>query len=514
MINNFLISNSLFMPIGLLFFGAIFNFMIGSFYKRGSNKNQALFCGVIASMVLIAAMANFYKLSVGVIATGKGIFSGNFMAYYPAFYSSSSVALQLDPIGVLFGGIILVLGFLVTVYSAKYMQDDNRAKRYFTLLLLMIAGMLGVALSADMFNMYVFFELMSIASYILIAYNRNAEAVEASFKYLVYGSVGTMIALFGMSILFQVTGTLNFEQIYNKMHTLPSNVVLIAAVLIITGFGVKSAMVPLWFPDAHTTAPAGIAALLSGALLKVGVLAIIKSLLVLPAASAGLALAIMAAIAMTIGNFMALTQSELNRMLAYSSVAQLGYIILGIGLGMKYGLLTGIEGGLFHILTHSFMKGAAFLIAGAFIYRAATGKISDLRGISEKMPLMSICFAIACLALAGIPPFSGFMSKLLIYKTGIELNCGLGLFFTCIAIFNSILSCGYYLPLINTIYSRKQSEIVASSKSIIEAPFLITVPVLVMTTLTIVMGVYPEFGLNFVKPAANAILVTLGGFKL
>jgi proton-translocating NADH-quinone oxidoreductase chain N len=486
---------------------------MGGLYRRAYKDGHSLFAAVISLMVLISSLTVFYQLAAGVGFSGKGIFTDTFSAVYSAAAGDPSYAvkLKLDPLGVFMAGLALVMGILVTVYSARYMEHDSYPERFFVFLVAMIAGMVGLAFSADLFNMYVFFEVMSIASYLLVAFRKDYAAVEASFKYLIYGSAGTMLALFGISIVYQMTGELNCDKIHALIQNMPPNGGLIAVTMIIAGFGVKTAMVPLhfWLPDAHAAAPSGISAMLSGVVIEIGLLTMLKVLMVLPVKGAGLTLAIFAVLTMTVGNLMALAQTDIKRLFAYSSVAQIGYILLGIGIGMNYGVLSGMEGGLFHILNHAFMKGAAFLIAGAFIHYTATRNIEDLKGIASKMPLSSICLTIACLALAGIPPFSGFMSKLMIYKAGVDMHCWLGLFFTFAAIFNSILSCGYYLPLINALYSRERSKTVENLKSLGEAPFLITVPVIVMTFLTIYMGVNPDFGVKIVKPVAGAIFDAL-----
>lgn len=497
------------MPLAMLFVGAVFTYLIGSLYRRVVKINQSVFSGTVATIVLVTVLTVFYQLATGVIITRKGIFVDTFAAYYNAAnLSSYSVLLKLDPLGVFMAGIALVTSLLVVVYSAKYMEHDERPERFFVLFILMVAGMVGLALSGDLFNMYLFFELMAIASYVLVAFRKTAESIEASFKYLVMSSAGTMLALFGISLVYQMTGHLSLDSIHKVASTLPSNGILLAVAFIITGFGVKTAMVPLhfWLPDAHSAAPSGISAMLSGVVIEMGLLTMLKALMVLPLAGVGLVLAIMAVITMTVGNFMALVQTDIKRLLAYSSVAQIGYILLGIGIGMHYGLASGMTGGLFHIMNHAFMKGGAFLVAGAFIHYTATRNIEDLKGIASKMPLSAICFTIACLSLAGIPPFSGFMSKLMIYKAGVQMGCALGYFFTFAAIFNSILSCGYYLPLINTIFSRERSALIEKAKNIVEAPFLMTVPVIVMTFLTVALGVFPDIGVRIVKPAVVAIL--------
>jgi len=201
-------------------------------------------------------------------------------------------------------------------------------------------------------------------------------------------------------------------------------------------------------------------------------------------------------------------------MLAYSSVTQMGYILVGIGLAFEFGEIAraGLEGGLFHILTHAFMKGLAFLCAGAIIYRVGTRDIRKMKGIGRTMPLTALAFAIAGLSLAGVPPLSGFMSKWLIYKVGVDIYPQIGswgLIITGIAVFNSILSLGYYLPAINTFFFAKEtSELAKKAK---EVPLSMLIAICIMVAITILLGIAPMFGLRIVEPAVELMLGLMGG---
>jgi formate hydrogenlyase subunit 3/multisubunit Na+/H+ antiporter MnhD subunit len=209
---------------------------------------------------------------------------------------------------------------------------------------------------------------------------------------------------------------------------------------------------------------------------------------------------------MFVGNIMALPQHRIKRMLAYSSVAQVGYIVLGFGIGFHYLVPAGFEGGLFHIITHAGMKGLAFLLAGIIIYYTGTHSLDEMKGLAKKMPVVAFSFAIAAFALAGVPPLSGFMSKWLIYKAGIVAG-GWGYLLSGAAIFNSVLSLGYYLPAVNAFYSPIESEKVKNAQQV---PWIILVPVVLLSLSVIILGIYPDVGLAIVEPAVKNILDTLG----
>ncbi|MEM2899773.1 MAG: proton-conducting transporter membrane subunit, partial [Thermoplasmata archaeon] len=218
----------------------------------------------------------------------------------------------------------------------------------------------------------------------------------------------------------------------------------------------------------------------------------------------GLILAILAVVTMFIGNIIALVQTDIKRMLAYSSIVQMGYIILGLGLalyafGNNRDPTFGIQGGLFHILTHAFMKGLAFLAAGAFIHAAGTRDMRQMKGLGNKMPITAAAFVIAALSLAGVPPLAGFMSKWLIFRAGIDAGLPI---FTAFAILNSILSLGYYIPAINKLYSIPDANLKGILARAHEASPLMIFAIAVMAGFTIVLGILPGLGLNLVEPAA------------
>jgi proton-translocating NADH-quinone oxidoreductase chain N len=422
--------------------------------------------------------------------------------------------LQANSLAIFLGLVAVGLGALVSIFSVGYMEKSEGLGRYYALLLIMIAGIVGIGFAGDLFNMFVFFEVMAIPSYVLVAFEKDKwEPIEAAMKYIVMSVFGSLIALLGISIVFMYTGSLDLAVLAQLTAGMDSLKAIGAVGLIIVGFGVKAAIVPLhtWLPDAHSAAPSGISAMLSGVIIEAGLIAMIKGLAVLPGINSGVVLIIFGIVSMFVGNFIAIVQRDLKRMLAYSSIAQMGYILLGIGLAFAYlssGGDYGFRGGFLHILNHAVMKGGAFLCAGAILHSIGTRDLEEMRGIGRKLPLVGVAFALFGFALAGVPPLNGFVSKFFICRAGVDAG-GWGIVAMVLLIVNSLLSLCYYLPAINKIlFSRDISE---KAKEAREVPVSMAIPIIIMVILTVTLGVYPEMGLKIVDPVVSFMMTRLGG---
>jgi len=400
---------------------------------------------------------------------------------------------------------VTALSFFVSIFAIRYMERDIGVDKYNVLFLSMVAGMNGVAIAGDLFNLYVFYELMCISSYVLVAFRREQwEPIEAGFKYLIMSAVGSTMVLLAIALIFGFTGTLTLALAGKKMSEItlriPVTIKTLLLSLILVGFGVKAALAPLhtWLPDAHPAAPSTISAMLSGIVIETGAYAMIRVLFSVFGLikEVGLAIAVMATVTMFVGNLFALVQTDIKRLLAFSSIAHMGYMMLGIGLGGIYGYL----GGFFHLLNHAFMKGLAFLCAGAFIHAIGSRYLGDLTGIARKMPVTCLCFAIALLSLTGVPPLNGFMSKWLIFEAGVHENA---LIFTVLAMVNSVIALVYYTRVLFTIYFGETSE---KAKEAHEAPISMLIPMALMSLACIVLGVFPQVGLSIVKPAVESVV--------
>lgn len=343
----------------------------------------------------------------------------------------------------------------VALYATRGMREEVGLERLFPLLALTAAGAAGIGMAADLFQLFVFFELMAVSGAGLVAYRLwSFEAIEGAVKYLVQGAVGSMTALLGIALLYLSVGSLDPLVIRAQAASLPPTVALCAAALITIGYGVKAGLVPLhtWLPDAHAAAPAAGAAVLSGIIVPFGVVTLAKTLaafgapLADPAGGAGLLVLVLAAVTMTAGNLLAFRQTDIRRMLACSSVAQSGLALLAFGLALTYGAPSAVEAALFVVATTALLKVGAFLAAGALAMEAGSPRIDRLAGTGRRAPLAGAALAVLLLSLAGLPPTGGFIAKLFVAKAALEVPGALPLLLVVVLALNSVLSLGYYVP--------------------------------------------------------------------
>jgi multicomponent Na+:H+ antiporter subunit D len=374
--------------------------------RRGALADAlALAC---SSILLVAAIAVVALRLTGVVAVG-------------GWAVPLGISLVLDGFSALMLLTIAVITVASTVYAPRYMEQFTWKSKFYSLFLLMVAGMNGVVLSGDFFNLFVFLEIASISSYALVGYGCRHEELEATFKYLVLGNLGALFVLLGVALVYGLTGTLNMADFSLRTGSTVNNGILAALALFMIGFGLKAALVPMhaWLPDAHPAAPTPISAMLSGVFIKAtGVYALVRvTANVFPAMGvAREALLMLGGLSMVVGVFMAIGQWDIKRLLAYHSISQIGYVVLGIGLGTPLGVL----GGVFHLINHAAFKSLLFMGAGAVEFRTGTRQLREMGGLRERMPVTAATTLSASLAISGIPPFNGFFSKVLIIWAAIE----------------------------------------------------------------------------------------------
>lgn len=415
--------------------------------------------------------------------------------------------LRADPGALVMADIALGLGLLVAVYSGRYLAFDRRYETYYPLLLLLVAGLVGMLLAADLFTLYLFCELMCAAAYVLVAFRRQTDtAIEAGFKYLVMGSVGTITFLMGIAFVYRETGSTALLQATGT----PGLWSRVGLACFLVGLGLKGAIVPLhtWLPDAHGRAPSSISALLSGVVVQSVFYVLLKTCLGvgLPARGFGTLLILLSLLNMTLGNGMALVQTHTKRLLAYSTVAQMGYIMLSVGFGLRYTLPWAIQAGFFLILAQAVMKGLAFLCKGiCHFYRNAT-TIAQLRGTAASMPLVTVAFVSALGGLAGVPPLAGFVGKWFAMQGTLHSPDILGYIGLAVFLLNSLAALGYYLPLIGVLFE-KDPEAAASSE--IAVSRWMVLPIVILGALTLAIGMYPAPWLDWTAEA-GVYMVMLG----
>jgi proton-translocating NADH-quinone oxidoreductase chain N len=425
------------------------------------------------------------------------------------------IALRVDGISLLLAALVLALTTLVTVYSGRYMAGERGEEKYYALLIAMAGAMIGLACAADLFNLWLWFETMAVSSYLLVAfYTQQPASLEAGVKYLVQSAAGSMLVLVGIALVLAQTGSLSLSE---TIQAQPSPALLAAGALFVVGFGVKIALVPLhtWLPDAHAQAPSGISAMLSGVVIEAGLVALLRVLVALAGVtlSWGVLLLGFGALNMLAGNLLALRQTQVKRLLAFSSLSHVGYMLLGLGIALYSGQSAGAQGGFFHLLTHGLMKGLAFLAAGALLYglhlahgRHASLTIADLSGAARRYPLVALGFSLAVLGLGGLPPLAGFMSKWQIFVAGMEIQNGLITALVVFAALNSVLSLAYYAPLVNALYRQHPSSAVQRGQSL---PLSMRLPLALLALAVVAIGLWPGLVSWLTEPAGAALVAAL-----
>ena len=414
------------------------------------------------------------------------------------------IALVLDGLTAFMLITVNLMAFFIAIYSINYMERFTSKWKFYTLFLLMVAGMNGVVITGDMFNLFVFLEIASVASYALVAFGTERHELEAAFKYTVMSTVGSLFVLLGIVFLYSYTSTLNMADMANILaQKSASNITIMVSVLFIMGFGLKAALVPFhaWLPDAHPSAPAPISAMLSGILIKsLGVYTLCRVFYNIIGINSSLSLILMVlgTLSMVIGVFLAIGQWDFKRLLAYHSISQIGYVILGIGLGTPLGMI----GGLFHLFNHSVFKSLLFLNSGAVEYATGTRDLQKMGGLMTKMPITGTTSLIASMSIAGIPPFNGFWSKLIIIIACVQAN-RLGYAFW--AVLASILTLASFMKVMKYAFFGKLRE---KWNKVEEVPVFMKLAMVILALICVVGGVLLIYNINevFLKPASDVLL--------
>ncbi len=442
----------------------------------------------------------------------------------PVLVSLQLLNLQIDGLSLLLAAAVLVLSTAVAFYSGPYLAGEDGQVKYYALLLTLTGAIIGLGCATDLLNLWLWFEAMTVSTFFLVTFYRNQPAsLEAGVKYLVQSAAGSALVLFGIALVLGSTGTLTLRDLPAAIRSFPNGMPLEAAgALFIIGFGVKAALVPLhtWLPDAHAQAPSGISAMLSGVVIEAGLVALLRALLPLAEVTSlwGPILLGLGALNMLLGNLLALRQTQVKRLLAFSSLSHVGYMLLGIGAAVTFLQPDAMAGAFFHLLTHMLMKGLAFLSAGALLYALflSRGKhgsllIADLNGAAARYPLIAGALSIALLGLGGLPPLAGFMSKWQIFVGSAQTLNGWMILLVAFAGLNSVLSLAYYAPLVNAMFRKQPSDAVREGGSV---GFAMLLPIAIMAAAVIVLGVLPTLVSPLTSSAASALLHAGGTFGM
>jgi len=453
---------------------------------------------------LMGSVTTFILLGLSLIAVRIVATQGILVYSVGSWKLPIGIALVLDGLTVFMLITVNLMAFFIAIYSINYMERFTSKWKFYTLFLLMVAGMNGVVITGDMFNLFVFLEIASVASYALVAFGTERHELEAAFKYTVMSTVGSLFILLGIVFLYSYTSTLNMADMANILAQKgASNITIMVSVLFIMGFGLKAALVPFhaWLPDAHPSAPAPISAMLSGILIKsLGVYTLCRVFYNIIGINSSLSLILMVlgTLSMVIGVFLAIGQWDFKRLLAYHSISQIGYVILGIGLGTPLGMI----GGLFHLFNHSVFKSLLFLNSGAVEYATGTRDLQKMGGLMTKMPITGTTSLIASMSIAGIPPFNGFWSKLIIIIACVQAN-RLGYAFW--AVLASILTLASFMKVMKYAFFGKLRE---KWNKVEEVPVFMKLAMVILALICVVGGVLLIYNINevFLKPASDVLL--------
>jgi len=468
----------------IAFTGAFLTYLLGKI----SSKLRNIFAVFISTVLL------------GIIAFLYGNFSEKI--FYLEFLGLPLI-LRIDMFSWLFAISIAAIGTLSIIFSLSYIEGKERTDFYYLMMLLVNAGMLGIVLSGDLVSFYIFWEIMSWSAFLLISYNRGP-ALAAGMKYIIMSIIGSIAMLIGVLSIYTNYGTLTISEIAPQIASASSSYILFILILFAICFGVKGAVVPLhtWLPDAHSEAPSPFSAVLSGILIKMGVYGFLLIMYVIVGVKGALInlgseilrfnyiLAWLGAITIVIPTFIAMLQNDAKRLLAWHSIGQVGYMILGIAFGTS----LSIAGGIFHFFNHATFKALLFMVVGAVEYRTkGIRDLNSLGGLIKKMPITFIAALVGACGLIGVPLTNGFVSKWLIYKTLILEGAPFLAFAALIGTWGTILSVYKFL------HNMFLGQLPEKYKDIKEAPFSMQLPILVLSLVIFLFGILPGIPLRIIN---------------
>ena len=471
-----------------------------------------------AIFAVLASAAVAITTAIRVLISGPIVYVFGAGASAPAVLDSAGIPIRIIFTIDAFGAFMLLSAAIVSVAVMLYLAASQKRRSgksaFYTLYLLLTAGIFGMVSTGDLFNFFVFLEINSLAAAALVSYHRKGGiAVEGAIKYAVVNTIGGLMVLAGIGLLYSQYDTLNMALIASQIT--PNPVTITALVLFLAALAMKAGSVPFHFatPDAYSVAPSGVTALMIVAS-QAGLYGIFRILFtvyngVFNTVTVGWVVIILGVLSMVIGVTMALPQKDVKRLLAYHAVSQTGYMLLGVGVALcvlhdaaalsAYGT-TAMEGGLFHIFNHAMYKGLLFLAVGAVIYRTGVWSINKMGGLGHNMKWTMIFFLIGALAIAGIPPFNGFASKLMIYESTFAFNPVLAI----IAMVVSILTLASFMKVFHSLFLGPKQPEYAEVK---EAPKPMIAGMIILTVFVVVLGIFPDLFVNAViSPAADALL--------
>lgn len=476
-------------PIIFPFFVA---FLVALFRFKEKKRNLLVGMAVIINMLItIYVFKTFTQVNFQVIKVNELL----------------NIYLKIDKLSIFFGSLVSILWIFTTFYSMEYMKHEGKENRFFTFFFITLGITLGIAFSGNLITLYLFYEFLTLATFPLVIHSGTKEALASGKKYLIYSFLGATFVLAGMIMLFSLTNSLEFvpkgilkgEKYYKDIR-----LIAFSYISMFVGFGVKAALVPFhsWLPQAMV-APTPVSSLLHAvAVVKSGVFSLIRITYyvfgaeIIRKSNDVKYLTIFVIISILMGSFLAIHQQNLKKRLAYSTISQLGYILLGIVLLNKSAFI----GGMLHLINHAVIKITLFFCAGAIMYTTGRTEIEQIKGIGRRMPITMWCFTISSISLIGIPPTNGFVSKWFLARGGLEAD---KISFPAILLISALLTAFYLLPVVTAAFFKKGDSSMYEKH---EAPNKMLIPIVCITTITILLGIFPNPILKFIVEIANDII--------
>ena len=435
------------------------------------------------------------------LIVNANIFSDSEIIHVITVNEFLDIYFHIDQLGKLFSYMAGFLWILTSFYSFEYMKHEGKERRYYVFFILTFAMIMGISYSGNLFTLYIYYELLTLSTFPLVIHADSKEALQSGKKYIIYSFVGATFIIFGMMILFSISGNMNFigGGIKGIGEYSDKTLLLISFLSMFLGFGVKAAMVPFhsWLPAAMV-APTPVSALLHAvAVVKSGIFALTRMtyyiygpMLIKELNGDDYLIPVVIA-TIVMGSIIALHQDHLKKRLAYSTISQLGYIVLGILMLNP----NGLAGALMHMINHAFIKITLFFVVGSITYMTGKKYIHEINGLGKHMNKSFIAFFIASVSLVGIPPTNGFVSKWMLGLGAMEANQVL---YIVILLFSAFLTASYLFPVVIAGFFRRGDDEKEGDRKELDPPRLMMVPIIILSVIIILLGLFPNIVINFI----------------
>ncbi len=492
-------SFSVVLPIAIMVGGAFAITLITMLFRL-KNRVEA----VLTTLVLLIALAALIKMAGSVLDPNQVASS------FYGFVDADGILFKIDYVGVFLVSTAILVGIFISIYSGKYLSRDHRFVLYYPLILLTMSGLLGLFFSEDLFNIFLLVELTTITISALIAFRyKREDSVKAGFKYLIMSSLGAMFMMLGIYFTYRSSGSLALSVISAESDLFTR----IGAGCFLIGFWIKAGVVPLhtWVPDVYSKAPSAVSGLLAGVMSK-GMLFLAPTFclqLGMSYSELGLFYILFAFMNMLLGSIRLLRQENLRRFLAYSSIAQTGYLMFTLGIGFLYRLEAAFTAGLFLFISVAVMKSLAFLAMGVYEYYLHSSDVEDLKGVYRWMSLPAVTASIALAGLAGIPLLAGFNGKWLVFSAVLTSSDPLALVGLALFLLSSVIGLGGYLPMLAVQFrsSNADRSAMAAAHTQVSISVWMALPLISLAALVVLLGVYPSPWLRLINRIMDWVTV-------